>query len=150
MHIFHFKILIGKENKYFRFITGRWLLSFLSTKSRLLINFLGSKFIWWIAPFFANIPRISEFINNLFEEAYVEFEYQRWSFLAKIVDVRLSSKFPLLFTIYPRWFGTLHKKWSFSLRKLRNWSHSLKKSLTENFIFCAVGAEFKKSVWNCI
>ena len=43
---------------------------------------------------------------------------------------------------------TLHKKWSFPLRisskcdqicrKLRIWSHLLKKSLMENFIFCAV------------
>ena len=40
----------------------------------------------------------------------------------------------------------LHKKWSFPLRissvnffrKLRIWSHLLKKSLTENFIFCAM------------
>ena len=30
---------------------------------------------------------------------------------------------------------TLHKKWSFPLRI---WSHLLKKSLLENFIFCAV------------
>ena len=40
----------------------------------------------------------------------------------------------------------LHKKWSFLLRKLRIWSHLLKKSLIENFIFCAVGA---KSIWYC-
>ena len=33
---------------------------------------------------------------------------------------------------------TLHKKWSFPLRNLRIWSHLLKKSLMENFIFCAV------------
>ena len=37
---------------------------------------------------------------------------------------------------------TLHKKWSFSLRisslNVRIWSHLLKKSLMENFIYCAV------------
>ena len=46
--------------------------------------------------------------------------------------------------------SALHKKWSFPLRissvnviksrKLRIWSHLLKKPLLENFIFCAVGA----------
>ena len=33
---------------------------------------------------------------------------------------------------------SLHKKGSFLLRKLRIWSHLLKKSLTGNFVFCAV------------
>ena len=51
--------------------------------------------------------------------------------------------------------NTLHKKWSFlwrissvKLRKLRIWSHLLKKSLMENFIFCAVTPIFKNtSLW---
>ena len=40
----------------------------------------------------------------------------------------------ILFLIILRFSLALHKKWSF----LRIWSHLLEKSLTENFIFCAV------------
>ena len=50
---------------------------------------------------------------------------------------------------------TLHKKWSFPLgissvnvtksaEKLRIWSHLLKKSVIENFDFCAVSAKTKR------
>ena len=38
-------------------------------------------------------------------------------------------------------FFSLRKKWSFSLRNLRIWSHLLKKSLIKNFLFCAVSLE---------
>ena len=53
---------------------------------------------------------------------------------------------------------TLHKKWSFPLRislvnvtgKLRIWSHLLKKSLMENFIFCAEKPVSFRAIYFCI
>ena len=43
----------------------------------------------------------------------------------------------MLITKVPNKVVALHKKWSFP-RKLRIWSHLLKKSLIENFSFCTV------------
>ena len=59
---------------------------------------------------------------------------------------------PLIITTVIETARTLHKKLKFSIkaffrkhdkirRKLRIWSHLLKKSLIENFIFCAVAIE---------
>ena len=55
---------------------------------------------------------------------------------------------------------SLHKRWSLTVkdffskydqicRKLRIWSHLLKKSLMENFIFCVVLCEKKHLMVNC-
>ena len=50
---------------------------------------------------------------------------------------------------WARGFFTQHKKWSFPLRissvNLQIWSHLLKKSLMENFIFCVVSHNSKTS-----
>ena len=62
-----------------------------------------------------------------------------WNFI--LFGVSPEKQYATTYKFYYQMWTALHKIWSFSLvihRKLRIWSHLLKKSLMENFIFCAV------------
>ena len=72
------------------------------------------------------------FGNKYFHEVYEDF-------LIKFVRLKIIMT-PMILPASPFFGGTkaTAQKMKFSIRKLRIWSHLLKKSLMENFIFCSV------------
>ena len=94
-------------------------------------------------------------VNKLFFDHHEKFRGTIWftgRFQVFLFNCRSLLFCFRIFDKFTRVFNTLHKKMTFSIkdffskcdqirRKLRIWSQLLKKSLMENFIFCAVTSD---------
>ena len=91
----------------------------------------------------------SQVLESLDKDDFFQWNIQKKINVTNHIQTKLAIEIMIIYTIK---YNSLHKKWSFSIKDffskcdqirsfLRIWLHLLKKSLTKNFIFCAVTTE---------